>query len=188
MEDADTLTDDEFECLFPINRQQFEELFTYCEAVPKEHGLRYFSRKDLMIFLCKLRQGLADELLKVLFNCSSRQTVSMSVSTIRRSLSRRFVRESIGLEAINRVDFINQHVTPFANELYNEQPKAIVICDATYAYIHKSSNFRALRQSYSMHKGRHLLKPTLIVATDGYILAILGPYFSDYYNNDAAIL
>lgn len=38
-----------------------------------------------------------------------------------------------------------------------------------------------------MHKGRHLLKPTLIVATDGYILAILGPYFSDYYNNDAAI-
>lgn len=115
----------------------------------------------------------------------------MAVSTVWRSLSRRFVRENIGLEAINRVDFINQHVTPFANELYNGQPnipRAIVICDAIYAYIHKSSNFRALRQSYSMHKGRHLLKPILIVVTDGYILAILGPYFSDYYNNDAAIL
>lgn len=39
-----------------------------------------------------------------------------------------------------------------------------------------------------MHKGTHLLKPTLIVATDGYILVILGPYFSDHANNDAGIL
>lgn len=149
LENVDTLTDEEFECLFLINKQQFEDLFTYCEAVPERHGLqRYISRKDLMIFLCKLRQGLSDEFLKVLFNCSSRQAVSMAVNTVRRSLSRRFVRENIGFEAINRVDFINQHVTPFANELYNEQPnipRAIVICDATYAYIHKSSNFRASR-------------------------------------------
>ncbi|KYQ53566.1 hypothetical protein ALC60_00093, partial [Trachymyrmex zeteki] len=55
-------------------------------------------------------------------------------------------------------------------------------------YIQKSSNFRALRQSYCVHKGRHLIKPVLIVAPDGYILDIQGPYFSDSRNNDAAIL
>lgn len=84
-----------------------------------------------------------------------------------------------------------RHVTEFANVLYNpepENPKAIVIIDSTYAYIHKSMNFRTLRQSYSVHKNRHLLKPTLVVGLDGYILDIFGPYFSDARNNDASIL
>ena len=39
-----------------------------------------------------------------------------------------------------------------------------------------------------MHKHRYLLKPTLLVGTDSYILAVLGPYFSDSHNNDASIL
>jgi len=52
----------------------------------------------------------------------------------------------------------------------------------------KSSNYRTLRQSYSIHKGRHLAKPVLIVAPDGYILAIQGPSFADGSNNDAALL
>lgn len=33
-----------------------------------------------------------------------------------------------------------------------------------------------------------MVKPILMVATDGYILDIHGPYFSDGKNNDAAIL
>ncbi|KYN28329.1 hypothetical protein ALC57_02254 [Trachymyrmex cornetzi] len=57
-----------------------------------------------------------------------------------------------------------------------------------FFYIEKSSNFQALRQSYCLHKGRHLVKPALIVAPDGYILDIHGPYFSDARNNDAAVL
>lgn len=39
-----------------------------------------------------------------------------------------------------------------------------------------------------MHKGRHLIKPALVVAPDGYILDIHGPYFSDSRNNDASML
>lgn len=144
-----------------------------------------------MVFLCKLRQGLSDEFLRVIFNYSTRQAVSMTVSTVRQSLATRFVNENIGVACINREDYIARHVSDFANELYNENPDervVIVLCDATYAYVNKSSNFKALRQSYSMHKGRHLLKPTLLVAPNGYILDILGPYFSDSQNNDAAIL
>lgn len=69
------------------------------------------------------------------------------------------------------------HVTPFANELYNPQlyiPKVIAYIDGIYSYIHKSSNFRVLRQIYSMQKGRHLIKPSLIVAPNGYILTYSG--------------
>lgn len=138
-----------------------------------------------------MRQGLSDDFLKIIFNYTTRQCVSSVVSTVRLSLLQRFVPNNIGLESINRQEFIRQHVREFTNELYNpepDEPKAIMVIDSTYALIHKSMNFRILRQSYSKHKNCHLLKPTLIVASDGYILAILGSYFSDSYNNDAAIL
>lgn len=39
-----------------------------------------------------------------------------------------------------------------------------------------------------MHKSSHLLLLTLILGTDGCILDICGPHFSDFYNNDAGIL
>ena len=45
-----------------------------------------------------------------------------------------------------------------------------------------------LRQSYSVHKSKHLVKPALVVAPDDYILEIQGPYFSDSRNNDAEML
>lgn len=192
---ADSLTDEEFSCLYPLNKPQFEDLLTYCEAVQDANAagefFRRISRKDLMAFLCKMRQGVSDEFLKVVYNYNTRQAVSMAMNTVRKSLTQRFVSENIGVQAIGRENFIALHVSGFANTLFSEEPdvpKAIVLCDGTYSYIHKSSNFQVLRQSYSLHKGRHLLKPTLIVGTDGYILAILGPYFSDARNNDAAIL
>ncbi|GLV33501.1 hypothetical protein CBL_20234, partial [Carabus blaptoides fortunei] len=138
-----------------------------------------------------MRQGLSDEFLKVIFDYSSRQNVSSVIDYVRQALTERFVPMSIGTASITRADYIAQHVTPFSNALYNPQldePKAIAIIDSTYAYIHKSSNFRVLRQSFSVHKRRHLLKPTLIVAPDGFILSIFGPYFSNAANNDAQIL
>ncbi|XP_018365999.1 PREDICTED: uncharacterized protein LOC108765508 [Trachymyrmex cornetzi] len=189
--DENHLTDEEFQCIAPISKQQFEELFTYCDPVLQNGKLRYVSRKDLLVFLCKMRQGLSDDFLKVIFDYPSRQTVSSVVAYVRTSLLQRFVPTNIGPESITRQEFIMQHVTAFANELYNpqpEEPRAIAVIDSTYAYIHKSNNFRVLRQSYSVHKHRHLVKPTLIVASDGYILTIFGPYFSDAQNNDAEIL
>lgn len=188
--DFDNLTDEEFESLSPINKNQFEELLTYCDPVFLYGNMRQVHRKDLLVFLCKMRQGLPDDFLKLIFDYPSRQCVSITIDYVRLSLLQRFVPDNIGL-ALTRQQFIEQHVTDFANELYNpvpEQRKAITVIDATYAYIHKSSNFRVLRQSYSLHKKRHLLKPSLIVAPDGFILSIIGPYFSDSHNNDAEIL
>ena len=78
-------------------------------------------------------------------------------------------------------------MTDFENNIYNpntNDPVEIAFTDETYVYVLKSSNFRALGQSYSMHKGRHLIKPAVVVAPDGYILDIHGPYFSDFRNNN----
>lgn len=191
-EDEDDFTDEEFSVLCPISKLQFNDLFTHCEPVQvNDNEVRYINRKDLLAFLCKTRQGITDDFVKVIFKYSSRQTVSDKISLVRKSLMARFVPENIGLHSLTRDQYIERHVTEFSNRLFNPQPeipRAIVLNDCTYLYIEKSSCFKALRQSYSQHKGRHLIKPSMLVAPDGYILDIQGPYFSNAANNDANIL
>lgn len=69
-----------------------------------------------------MRQGLSDEFLKVIFEYPSRQATSLAISTVRHSLMQRFVPTNIGLDAITRGDYVQRHVTDFANELYNPEP------------------------------------------------------------------
>lgn len=137
-----------------------------------------------------MRHNLSDEFLRVIFKYSNRQAVSLAISLVRKSLMLQFVPNNIGLYSITREDYNKNHVTPFFNVLYNpnlNESKAILIVDASYSYMEKSSNFKTLRQSFSVHKGRHLVKPVLVVAPNGFILDIHGPYFYNSRNNDAAI-
>lgn len=146
---------EEFFTVCGINKAQFNDLFSYCDPVPVLGGNRYVKKKDLICFLCKLRQGLGDEFLKVMFNFSSRQATSMAISTVRESLMGRFVLENIGFGSITRQEFIEHHVTDFANRLYNPEPgerKAIAYIDCTYLDIEKSMCFKVLRHSFCIHK------------------------------------
>lgn len=187
----ESVTDENFVYLTSLTKAQFNDLYNYCDPAFIGNQLRYISKDSLFIFLIKMRHGLSDDLLKILFNHNTRQSISLLITTVRQSLMQRFVAENIGITAINQQEFIHKHVTPFANELYNDnpdEPKSIVIVDGTYSYIEKSGNYRSLRQSFSIHKGRHLVKPVVLVAPNGYILDVHGPYFADGKNNDASIL
>ena len=64
---------------------------------------------------------------------------------------------------------------------------SIAVADGTYIYIEKSGDYSFQRRSYSVHKGRPLVKPMMLVPTDGYILTVLGPYLADGNNSDARI-
>lgn len=146
-----TMSDEDFKVISPIDKNQFEDLFNYCEHVDD----RNIDKRDLLMFLCKLRQGLSDHFLKIVFNYSSRQAVSIKVAAVRQSLNTRFVQQNVGFQSISRNEFIARHVTEFSNELYNSEsdtPRAVAIIDATYAYVHRSMNFQVLRQSFSLHK------------------------------------
>ncbi|EZA49490.1 hypothetical protein X777_12284 [Ooceraea biroi] len=65
--DESSFTDEEFKSIAPISKDQFRELYTFYDPVPREGGHRHVSKRDLL-FLCKLRQGLSDEFLKVIFH------------------------------------------------------------------------------------------------------------------------
>lgn len=59
IEDESSIADEEFKCFCPVTKEQFRELFTFCDRVPRrEGGYRSVSKKDLLAFLCKMRQGL----------------------------------------------------------------------------------------------------------------------------------
>ncbi|VDI47387.1 Hypothetical predicted protein [Mytilus galloprovincialis] len=103
----------------------------------------------------------------------------------------------INLTGINKDNFNDLHsyiktlhTRPLAQTLFGDgtNTQAILVLDGTYMYIQKSGNFHFQRRSYSLHKGRPLVKPMVVVTTTGYFVTVLGPYMADCKNNDAAIL
>lgn len=133
-------------------------------------------RTALGIYLTKLRTGDSDERLATLFNMSRRKLERL-LTIVRECLINEYVILHLGVDHMNRNDVLEKNLTIprglFGNE---ENNKAIVICDGTYIYINKSSNFLFQRLSYSLHKFQNLLKPFLLVCSNGYIIDVLGPY------------
>lgn len=193
-ENEDNFEENDFQNLTSISKVQFQELFNICQPVVVYNQTRHLTKKYLLAFLIKLRHGVSDSFLKSIMHFSSVQNVSLAISISRITLLQNFVPNCLGFdcpEVRNRENFIQNHVTSFSNILYNptpERPCAILYPDCTYIKAFKSSHFRAQRQSYSSHKHYTLFKAGLIVAPDGYIVDVHGPYFSDARNNDAAIL
>lgn len=80
-----------------------------------------------------------------------------------------FVSLHLGMEHITRTQVIQQHTRPLAKKLFipDEKEEEILVADGTYIYIQKSANYSFQRQSYSLHKGRPLVKPMMLVTTSG---------------------
>ena len=92
-----------------------------------------------------------------------------------------FVPDYMGVGHIDRETVIKDYTTAYAKALFgNDQNDTVIaVADGTYIHIEKSDNYSFQRPSYSMHKGRPLVKPMMLVATDGYILSVLGPFLAD---------
>jgi hypothetical protein len=99
-----------------------------------------------------------------------------------------YVPHHLGFSHIDHETFVREHNTPLAKTLFTSNEKsAVLVLDGTYIYIQKSSNYKFQRVSYSLHKHRPLVKMMVIIASDEYILNVLGPYRADGKNNDACI-
>ena len=115
-------------------------------------------------------------MISVLFGFQEPQ-IQRIVTSVRTAFMTDFVPNNLGFHHITHEDFRKKHTTKTASTLFSSGPDdAIVVLDGTYIYIQKSSDYDFQRRSYSMHKNRSLLKPMVIVGTDGYILDIVRPY------------
>lgn len=99
----------------------------------------------------------------------------------------RFIKENHGFGHITRKRVI-QHTRPLAQTLFGDAAtqQAILVLNGTYIYINNSGNVQLRRQSFSLHKGRPLVKPLVIVSTTGYFISVTGPYITK--NNDLTAL
>ncbi|XP_062608957.1 uncharacterized protein LOC134270728 [Saccostrea cucullata] len=179
------LTEENYKDLTGLTKENFSDMVQHLSTV-RNTGNRSV-RTCLGIFLMKLRVGLANKILATIFGLKTTH-VQRIIHAVRRTLMETFVPHTVGFQHINHDDMATSHTTPIAQKLFTTQPgQAVVVLDGTYVFIQKSQDYRFQRMSFSMHNHRPLVKPMVIVGTDGYILSVLGPYFSDGHNNDAAI-
>lgn len=173
---VDNVTDDELIFWTGRNRATFNELLNQIPSLQQLPYTPQKARRDLAIYLCKIRTGEPNKRIASLFNVSE-GTIGRTIRKVRRYLITDFVPAHLGIDHITRDQVIERNrVIPnvfFGNEV---SPKAILICDGTYIYVEKSSNFLFQRLTYSLHKHKNLVKPFLFVCADGYILDVLGPY------------
>lgn len=120
----------------------------------------------------------------------SKSSIKRAVANVREALNKNFVPRYLGFGHISRAEVIENHTRPLAQTLFGSDSEAILVLDGTYMYIYlqKSGNFQFQRRTYSLHKGRPLVKPMVVITTTGYCIAILGPYMADAKNNDGSIL
>lgn len=137
-------------------------------------------------YLMKLRTGEPNIRLASLLK-TSRRTFERRFVIARECLLLDFVPLHLGFDHLTRNEALTKNLM-IPNELFEDQnnSKLITICDGTYIYIQKSSNFLFQRRSYSLHKYRNLLKPFLIVCSNGYIIDVTGPHAAT--TSDATIM
>lgn len=143
-----------------------------------------------------------------MFNLSDKRTVARIINSARQALSECFTPYNLGFNHITRREVIDNQTTPIARQLMTDSAEdtAILVIDGTYIYIQvrnyscalfrillsflfqKSQNNAFQKKSFNLHKKRSLLKPMMIVSTTGYIIACIGPFLSDFSNNDASII
>ena len=170
-----------------ISKLQFDEVLSHLSTV---HSTSVRSScAALALLLVKLRVGLSLTVISTLFRIG-KKSCSKAIHSATAALMTSFVPKHLGLAHINRNEVISNHTATFANVLFGDSKSdvAIAVADGTYIYIEKSRNYSFQRRSYSVHKGKPLLKPMMLVATDGYILTVLGPYLADGKNSDGKLI
>ncbi|XP_076085751.1 uncharacterized protein LOC143056545 [Mytilus galloprovincialis] len=182
------LTSSDILNLTGLSKENFNDLCSIVQKGNLRDSRTRSVRTCIGIFLTKLKSGLSNKLLSTLFNLG-KDSVRRAIASARKYLSENFVPSNLGFNHISREEVITSHTRPLAQSLFGKgMYPAIIVADGTYIYIQKSSQFKFQRKCYSMHKHRPLVKPMVFVTTSGYIISVIGPYYSDGKNNDAQIM
>ncbi|XP_041981920.1 uncharacterized protein LOC121735234 isoform X1 [Aricia agestis] len=156
-----------------LNKEQFNQMFA---EVPELSEISK-AAVALAAYLMKLRTGDSNERLASLLKVS-RTTLEKWIYQVRELLTEHFVPRNLGLNHQNRQQLVQKNLA-IPKALFGSfegVDTPIAIFDGTYCYVEKSSNYLYQKKTYSLHKYRNLMKPFLIVCTDGYIIDVLGPY------------
>ncbi|XP_047543175.1 uncharacterized protein LOC125075506 [Vanessa atalanta] len=183
-DNIESITTSELHFCTGLNHEEFNRPL---EQTPSISQRSQRPKTVLGAYLMKIRRGEPNERLSSRLDMS-RRSLERKLELARECLTNEFVPRHLGWDHISREEIVARNST-IPNAIFgvdNEVPPAILICDGTYIYIQKSSNFLFQKQSYSLHKFRNLLKPFLLICTDGYIVDVTGPHAAT--TSDATIM
>lgn len=142
--------------------------------------------KSVKLYLERLRHGHTYQQMAYRHNIT-RRTVGAKIKEGRNIILQRFVPRNIGYEIRSR-QWLLDHTTELARMLYckKDSTKCVCILDGTYIYTCSSTNYSHQRYIYSGQKRRHLFKIMKVIATDGTIIDVFGPFPATL--NDAGII
>ncbi|KYN16531.1 hypothetical protein ALC57_11215, partial [Trachymyrmex cornetzi] len=180
------LTNSDYYNLTGLKKDQFNFVANCIKKHIKSISGRSY-RTCIALLLTKVRTGLSISILSTLFTLSKRRA-GRTIAAARIVLMSSFVPNFLRTNHISHEDFVSKHTTAIAKTLFIDRKDAcILVADGTYMQ-EKSSNYRFQRRTYSVHKGRPLVKSMIIVNSTRYTKTIFGHYFVDGKNNDANIL
>lgn len=133
------------------------------------------AKTALGMYLVKLRTGESFARIASLF-LTSKGTVANYVKKARSCLSTYYVPLHLGVGHMTREQHSVHNLLIPQGLFGTDANNPIVICDGTYIYLQKSSNYLFQKKTYSLHKYRNLVKPFLMVTCDGHIIDAFGPY------------
>lgn len=169
-ENLQEMDDQIFEYWVGLSKENF---YLILEEVPRISEIKS-GRLGLVTLLLKLRTGESDERIATLVQ-KPRRSLEVLMDKVREVLVHDYVPRHLGINHISREQLLGHNLV-IPNGIYGNSNNVIVICDGTYIYTNKSSNYMFQKDSYSLHKYRNLLKIFLIVTCDGYIVDCFGPY------------
>lgn len=187
-ENVETIDDATFNYYIGFNKTVFLNIL---QNTPSMQQIKQPQRALAMV-LSKLHTGDSNDRLSSLFRLSPPH-FGRIMKKVRTHLINEFVPLHLGLSRNRETDEfreeLRQKILTIPNFLYGspEEPnRVIAICDGTYVYVQKSSNYLFQKKTYSLHKYRNLLKMFMIVSPDGYVVEAFGPYGAD--KSDAVIM
>ncbi len=171
--DSPNMAESDYLLLFGITKENFEDLF-----LSIKDNLRYSIHRSpknaLAICLMKLRLDISQQLIGHMFGIPQRK-VSQTISRVAKLLDEKFVPLNYGYTHKSRSELLESHDSEFARRLLNVPAGSVIlVLDGTYLYTQKPGDSAMQKNTWSMQKGRNLLKVMIVVTATGYILDAFG--------------
>ncbi|CAF1526038.1 unnamed protein product, partial [Rotaria sordida] len=140
-DDPSCFSDEGYQAIVGLSKEQFNHLVNTVSSMRNSHVRSV--RIAVAVFLAKLRLGLSNRVLAVLFNLENKRVVSHINNQVRKALMKDFVPYHLGLKHITRETAIEEHQTTIAAILHTNKPDQLcVIADTTYLFIQKSRSYQ----------------------------------------------
>lgn len=142
-DDDRSMTDDDYKCLTSLSKEQFDDIIDQVSSSNIRHSSNRSIRTAIAVLLCKLRLGLSNRLLGILFQLPDKRTVARSIESARKVLMNHFVPNNVGFNHVTRYEIIRHHTSSLARQLFtDDKPEtAVIVVDGTYLYIQVNKTY-----------------------------------------------